>query len=144
MSTAFDALLDAFEAALAATPVICSNILTDDPDPLSVDDTEAIVVSLGVSDPQQLGQLQGNPVDWATEVHVKCFAAANATSARPAAHTLMKSAYARLAADPSLGIDGVFIGEPAISRESDRAATRTYAVTLTYNVQHRTTSLTLA
>ena len=144
MSTAFDDLLDAFETALAATPVICSNILTDDPDPLSVDDTEAIVVSLGTSECLQLGAIQGNPVDWTTKVRVKCFAAANATSARPAAHALAEAAYARLAADPSVGISGVFIGEPAIERESDRAATRSYAVTLTYNVAHRTTGLTLA
>ena len=33
---------------------------------------------------------------------IKCFATANATSARPAANTLAGAAYARLALDPSL------------------------------------------
>ena len=83
-------------------------------------------------------------MDWVTQIAVRCMASANATSARPGANALAGAAYARIATDPSLGITGVWIGEPAIAWESDTAATRLAICTLTYNVQHRTVGLTLA
>lgn len=145
MSTAFDAIVDAFAAKLRAATAVSNFIYVDEYDePLPAGQSEALVVSLGDSDPQPLGLLAGNPIDWVTQVNVKCLASANATSPRPAVSTLAAAVYARLATDPSLGIDGVFIGEPLLHRETEQAATRLATCTLTYSVHHRTTGLTLA
>lgn len=147
MSGAFDSLVDGFVAQLTAATAVCPFIETDgDAEPLPAGRTTSIVVLLSAAEPQQMGGIAGNPVDWITEVRVKCYASANATSARPAANTLASAAYARLAATPSLAIasgSGVFIGEPRISFETEQAATRMACTTLTYSVSHRTTNLTL-
>jgi len=146
MSTAFDDLADAFASVLGQNPAVCSVIEQDDVQPLAAADTTAITIVLGDSQPQQLGGIQGNPVDWITEVSVHCLAGGLATNARPAAHTLAAAAYTRLATDPSLGLTdaaGVHIGEPVMRRQFERAERRFALVSLVYSVQHRTTSLNL-
>ena len=143
--SAFDDLITGFVAALNAGTPVCPYIDTDgDSEPLPAGRTASIVITLGSSQATQLGGIAGQPVDWLTEVQVKCFASANATSARPAANTLASAAYARLATDPSVGLGiAVFIGDPAIAWETDTAATRLAATTLTYTVAHRTSGGTL-
>lgn len=146
MSTAFDDLADAFVARLSAGPAVSALIVQDDVQPLPASATSGIAVVLGESAPEPLGGISGNPVDWITEVSVHCLGSALAANARPAAHTLAAAAYARLAGDPALGLSiaaGVYIGEPAIRREWERAERRFYLVTLVYSVRHRTTSLNL-
>lgn len=147
MSTAFDDLISAFVAQLSAGTPVCDHIETDeDSDPLPAGRTASITVTLGAAQPQQLGGLAGQPVDWLTEVALRCFAATNGTSARPAASALAAAVYARLAGTPGLGLDpakGVFIGEPRIEWASQRTETRLASTTLTYSVSHRTTSATL-
>jgi hypothetical protein len=146
--SAFDTLIAAFAAKLAAATAISTRIVTDldDQDALPASYTDAIVINLQNADPEQLGGILGNPVDWVTTVTVRCMASATGATARTAAGTLASAAYARLATDPTLGIataSGVHIGEPAIGWELGQAATRFCACTLTYSVRHRTTSLTL-
>lgn len=146
MSTAFDDLADAFATVLGNSPAVCAVIEQDDVQPLPAADTTAITVTLGDSIPDQLGGINGNPVDWITTVSVNCMASALASSARAAAHTLAAAAYARLAADPAVGTSagaGVFIGEPEIRRQFDRTERRFALCSLVYSVRHRTTSLTL-
>lgn len=146
MSTAFDDLADAFASVLGQSPAVCAVIEQDDVQPLAAADTTAITIVLGDSQPEQLGGILGNPVDWITEVSVHCMASALAANARPAAHTLAAAAYARLATDPSLGLAdsaGVHIGEPLVRRQFERAERRFALVTLVYSVRHRTTSLNL-
>lgn len=143
-ATAFDTIIDAFATKLAEATAVCSHIYKDDVEPLPEDNATAIVIQLMSAEAQVLGELAGNPVDWVTQIAVRCMASANATSARPVANALAGAAYARIATDPSLGITGVWIGEPSIAWESDTAATRLAICTLTYNVQHRTVGLTLA
>jgi hypothetical protein len=142
MSTAFDSIVAGFVTLLTSATPVCPFVETDaDAEPLPAGRTASILVTLGAAQAQQLGGVAGNPVDWSTEVHVKCFASANATSARPAANTLANAAYTRLATDPGLGLGvGVFIGEPRIEWETDQAATRLATATLTYTVTHRTTN----
>ena len=142
MSSAFDSILGGFVALLSAATAICPHVETDDDaEPLPAGRTASILGTLGSAQAQQLGGIAGNPVDWLTEIHVKCFASANATSARPAANTLANAAYTRLATDPSVGQGvGVFIGEPRIEWETDQAVTRLATATLIYTVSHRTTS----
>ena len=146
--SAFDTLIAAFAAKLAAATAISTRIVTDldDQDALPASYTDAIVINLQNADPEQVGGILGNPVDWVTTVTVRCMASATGATARTAAGTLAAAAYARLAADPTLGIaaaSGVHIGEPAIGWDLGQAATRFCACTLTYSVRHRTTSLTL-
>lgn len=141
--TAFDALVDAIVDVLSAGTPVSATILTDEAEPVADGAQTAIVVVLGDAVPQQLGGITGNPVDWLTEVQVRCMARAAATSARPAASALAAAAYARLAADPSVGLEDAFIGEPTIRWEVEKSATRLALCTLIYTVQHRTTSLTL-
>ena len=144
MSTAFDTIEDAFATKLAQATAVCAHILVDEVEPLPAEYESAINITLVSAEPQQLGLIDGNPIDWITQIHVRCYASAKATSPRPAANTLAGAAYARLAADPSLGIAGVYIGEPTLSWEFDQAATRMAICVMAYNVQHRTSGLTLA
>lgn len=145
MSSAFDSIVAGFAALLASGTAVCSFIETDDDtEPLPAGRTQSILIVLGNAQPQQLGGIAGNPVDWLTEISVKCYASAHATSARPAANTLANAAYTRLATDPSLALGSeVFIGEPRIEWETDQSATRMAIATLTYTVSHRTTGGTL-
>lgn len=147
MSTVFDDLINGFVAQLSAGTPVCDFIETDeDSDPLPAGRLASITVTLGAAQPQQLGGIAGQPVDWVTEVALRCFAASTGTSARPAANALAASVYQRLAAAPDLGLDpakGVFIGEPRIDWTSQRAETRLAAATLVYSVAHRTTFATL-
>lgn len=146
--SAFDTLIAAFASKLAEATAITTRIVTDldDQDALPASYTDAIVINLQNADPEQVGGILGNPVDWVTTVTVRCMASATGSTARTAAGTLASAAYARLATDPTLGIataSGVHIGEPAIGWDLGQAATRFCACTLTYSVRHRTTSLTL-
>lgn len=147
MSTAFDYIIQAFVDQLSAATPVCDHIETDeDSDPLPAGRAASITVTLGIAQPQQLGGIAGQPVDWTTEVVLRCFAVSIGTSARPAANALAAAVYARLAASPDLGLDpakGIFIGEPRIEWASQRAETRLASTTLTYSVSHRTTSATL-
>lgn len=143
--TAFDDIADAIATLLGQSPAVCAVIEQDDVEPLPAGDADqqAIVVVLGDSEPQQLGGIAGNPIDWVTTVFVRCLATAAADNARPLANGLAAAAYARLAATPDLGITGVYIGEPTLRRRADRSAYRHAEVALVYDVQHRTSSQTL-
>lgn len=140
MSSAFDSLISGATALLTAATSVCPHVGTDaDVEPLPAGRTAAIVVTLGTAQPQQMGGIAGNPVDWLTDLRVGCYASANAASARAAANTLANAAYTRLATDPSLGLGaGVFIGEPRIEWATEQAATRLACATLIYSVSHRT------
>jgi len=144
MTTAFNTITDAFVAKLQAATAVCPNISADgDAEPLPAGQSQSILVLLSSAEPQQMAGILGNPVDWVTTVRVMCFAAVAGASARTTANNLANAAYTRLATDPSLGISGVFIGEPRISFETDQAANRQAIATLEYSVQHRTINSTL-
>lgn len=144
MSSAFDSLVAGFVALLSSSTPVCPFIEADaEAEPLPAGRTASVLVALGNAQPSALA-MSGAPVDWLTDVSVKCFASAVATSARPAANTLANAVYTRLATDPSLGLgDSVYIGEPRIDWDSEQSATRMAVATLTYTVSHRTTSGTL-
>lgn len=141
--TQFDLIADGFLSVLSAATAVSSDIKVDeyDEDPVAGGKADAVRINLDTSDPQLVGGIDGNPVDWVTVVRVHCFASVAGASARPACNTLAKNAYAKLAANKSLGIDaskGVYIGEPRIEWATDKAATRLARATLTYRVTHRT------
>lgn len=147
--TAFDTLLNAFVTVVSAGPALSANIYADrdvSDDALPEGQATALVLNLSDADPQPVGGIAGNPVDWTTTVVITCLARVHGSSARGAVNTLASAVYARIAANPALGTgpgSGVFAGEPRIDWQFERAAARFAAATLTYTVQHRTTSLTL-
>lgn len=147
MDTIFDQIVDAFKTVLSAATAVSADIEVDqlDEDPVPEASADAVRITLDTSIPQQLGGINGNPVDWETVVIVTCLARLAGASARPAANTLAKNAYAKLAADQSLGLSaaGVYIGEPSIDWATDRSATRNARATLTYRVSHRTSGLAI-
>ena len=145
MASTFDDIVAGFVSKLSAATAVCAFVETDgDAEPLPAGRTASILVLLGNATPAQLGGIAGNPVDWLTDVQVRCYTSANATSARPAANTLANAAYTRLALTPDLGLGAaVYIGEPRIDWETDQQATRMAVATLTYTVSHRTSGGTL-
>lgn len=147
-TTIFDLIADGIKTVLAAATAVSSDIEVDeyDEDPVALASADAVRILLDASTPQQLGGVNGNPVDWVTVVQVHCLARADGASARAAANTLAKNAYAKLAADQALAISaasGVYIGEPTIQWATARAASRFARATLTYSVRHRTSGLAI-
>lgn len=146
-TTAFDDLLGAFQARLQAATAVCANVeLDDDAEPLPAGRSESVLITLGSADPQPLGGIEGNPIDWLTQINVHCFAANAGSSARPAVNALAKKVYERLAADKAVGLaadTGTYIGEPQFTWETDKADRRYARCTLSYRVQHRTVNLSL-
>jgi len=145
MSTVFDNIVAAFDTKLSAATAVCTHIETDeDALPLPEGRTESVLIWMTDSEPQPLGELHGNPVDWLSVVVVRCIASLGGASARSAANVIAGKVYARLAATPDLGLgDAVFIGEPRIRWATDKAATRLAEAVLTYTVRHRTSGLTV-
>jgi len=149
--TIFEAIVDAFASRLSASPALSGYIDKHDADPMPDSRSSSILVRILAAEPQQLGGIAGNPVDWVSLVEVQCAATTVHTvavpTAVPPAMALVLAAYARLASTPDLGLPveaGVFIGEPVIRfPEPVQAANRIAVCTLSYSVQHRTTSLNL-
>jgi hypothetical protein len=146
-TTAFDDLLGAFQTRLQLATAVCPNVeLDEDAEPLPAGRTESVLITLGSADPQPLGGIEGNPIDWVTQINVHCFASNAGSSARPAVNTLARKVYERLAADKAVGLPaatGTFIGEPQFTWETDKADRRYARCTLSYRVQHRTANLSL-
>lgn len=146
-TTAFDDIIGAFQARLQLATAVCPNIeVDDDAEPLPAARTESVLITLAGAEPEPLGGIEGNPIDWITRVNVHCFASNTGSSARPAVNTLARKVYERLAADKALGLaadKGVYIGEPKFSWETDKADRRYARCTLAYQVRHRTVNLSL-
>ena len=142
--TAFDALLDAFVSKLEASPAVSTTVIADSDEevPIPSSKSDAVNVSLVQSDPTEIAML-GLPVDWSTEIKVECYAQAAAASARTAVNALVLAAYAKPAADTSVGIPGVSIGQPRIEWSGFKGEKRVACASLTYLVTHQTANLTL-
>lgn len=147
-ATAFDLILDAIVAVMRSVTEVSGDVEADvfEDDPLPETSVDGVRVNMETSAPQQLGGMFGNPVDWVTVVRVHYLARSSGSSARPVANRLLLAGYAKLAVDPSLGLPseyGVHIGEPQIDWATDVAATRLARASATYQIMHRTSSLTL-
>lgn len=143
--TVFDAVIGAFKTVLQQAPAVCTVIEEDSVDEVPEDVAQAVDVALDIANPQQLGGIQGNPVEWDVRVRVSLYARKTGASARADLGVLLAAVYARLAANQSLGLgDGVFIGEPTVDWSSARQAQRLNGCDLYYTVRCRTSGLTLA
>lgn len=142
--TVFDDVIDAFQTVLQQAPAVCPLVETDDVDEVPEDVAQALHLALDSANPQQLGGLQGNPVEWELRVRVGLYVRKSGASARADVGTLLAAVYARLAANPSLGLgDGVFISEPVLDWSAARQAQRMNGCDLFYTVRCRTSGSTL-
>jgi hypothetical protein len=143
--TVFDDIIAAFKTVLQQAPAVCAVVETDDVDEVPEDVGQAVHVELDNANPQQLGGIQGNPVEWEVRVRVGLYVRKSGASARPDLGVLLATVYARLAANTNLGLgDGVFIGEPTVDWSAARLAQRLNECDLYYTVRCRTSGLSLA
>lgn len=143
--TVFDDIIAAFKTVLQQSPAVCTVVETDDVDEVPEDVAQAVHVELDNANPQQLGGIQGNPVEWEVRVRVGLYVRKSGASARPDLSVLLATVYARLAANTNLGLgDRVFIGEPTVDWSAARLAQRLNECDLYYPVRCRTSGMTLA
>ena len=142
--TAFTGIQAAIMAALSATPALAGGrVHSNHLRPIGAGHASALVVRLDqtAGSSETLGAL-----DWATSYVVECYGRA-ATGADPAdaVDGLLSSAWARLSAlNPTgLGVSAVTV-QPAIDWQYDTADTPVTCALIRVQVQHRTTTGTLA
>lgn len=144
---AADAVLAQVKAALAAWPGLTVVLIEEDldADAFPEDLEEAISLSLVDSQPQQVGPINGHPVDWLSTLVVECYARRDSAvqGGARASRALHARAYAALMANRALGGVADDIRQPQIVTEGIRRNTRMGCTTGTYPVAHRTQANTL-
>jgi hypothetical protein len=140
--TAFADITAAFIAALSTAPAVSANIFRARDRTIAENQATALNVQFDGSEPYA-GAMHGAPVDWISKISVECYARSSVTSGDLAVDPLLSAAYARLAADTTLGGRVADIGAPNILTEYDSQGQKTGWVRMTYSVQHRTSHLTL-
>lgn len=142
MSTAFSKIVAAVVQALNAEPAVCDAIyrarVRDVPDQKD----EAVNVFFASALPDS-GAIHGAPIDWSTRVYVECYSRSMSGEGDVAVDPVFKRVYERLAQDSTLNglVDDFAIA--GVEAENTAEAKRTGWVRLSYNVQHRTSNLTL-
>lgn len=144
MSTVFDDVLDSFQSVLQAAPAVAAVVDVDEVDTIPEEVSEAIQISPAVGNPQRVGGIEGQPVEWQFGVRVAVYARLTGASARTTANTLMAQAYARLAVNTDLGLGAsVYIGDPVVNWAAARHAQHFQCVELLYTVRCRTEAFSL-
>lgn len=143
-ATAFDDVVDAFKAVLQQNPAVCPVVESDQVDQIPEEAAQAVEVEWMGAVPQEAG-IEGQPIEWNARVRVGLYARKTGSSARSDAGTLLSSVFARLAANPSLGLgDAVYIYPPTLDASAARQGERMAGVDLLYPVRVRTEGLTLS
>jgi hypothetical protein len=140
--TAFSAIVTALVANLSAPIAVSANIYRTLLRPLPDTATTAVVVRLQNAAPDR-DQLNGNPVDMTTQIAVECYARSSTTTADLAVDALLESVYTRLMSDQTLGGTVMDINCTALQFGFDAEAQQFAVATLTLDVRHRTSGLTL-
>jgi hypothetical protein len=140
--TAFAAIVTALVANLSASVAVSANIYRALLRPLPDTENTAVVVRLQNAVPDR-DQLNGNPVDMTTQIAVECYARSSATTADLAVDALLESVYTRLMSDQTLGGTVMDINCTALQFGFDAEAQQFAVATLTLDVRHRTSGLTL-
>lgn len=142
--TAFAGIQAAIVQALTAAPALaCGRVYTNHLRPIGAGFATALVVRLDQSagSAETLGAL-----DWVTGYVVECYSrAATGTDPADAVDALLADAWARLnAINPTaLGVSALTV-QPAIDWQYDTADTPVTCALIRVQVQHRTTTGTLA
>lgn len=142
MITAFSKIVAAVISALSAGPAVCDTIYRARVRELPDQVDQAVNVFFTGALPEA-GAINGAPVDWSTRLVVECYARSTTDEGDVAVDPVFQRVYERLAQDSTLGglVDDFAIA--GIEAENTAEAKRTGWVRLSYNVQHRTSNLTL-
>jgi hypothetical protein len=142
-----DTIVAAALAALRQAPAVTTGPIDEEIDvrALAEEVTEAISVSVPVSDPQNAGAIFGHPVDWVSTLQVEAYARQDSAAAGTgrASRALQARVYARLMADPTLGGAAADVRAPTLNTEGAALDTRMGCCTGSYPVLHRTQARTL-
>lgn len=142
MTTVFANVVGAMAQALAAGTPVSPNISRARIKPLAAEWQTAVVVRLQESQFDRLA-IFGAPMNTDTIVVVECYARSTSLSPDLAVDQLMQDAYARLAADPTLGGLVADCQLQAINFDFDHEQDRMGCALMSYLVRHRTQSLNL-
>ena len=142
MTSAFSAITAALVATLGATPAVSTNIFRARARQLAEEHADAINVQFDSSVPQA-GAIHGAPVDWVSTFTVECFARSVAMSGDLAVDPIVLAVYNRIMADTTLGGLVTDINPPSIEAEYATAGEKTGWMNMTFQILHRTSSLTL-
>ena len=140
--SAFATIVGALLANLLAAPAVSPNLYRARLRPLPDTASDAVVVRLIDAAPER-NTLAGQPIDMTTQVAIECYAKSSTWSADLAVDTLMQSVYTRLMADPTLGGTVMDINLTGLQFGFDAEAEAFACATLTLDVRHRTSGLTL-
>ncbi len=135
--SAFATITAAIAAKLAEATAVSSNIYRARMRPVGEQFTDAIVVRPEGGEAQRFATY-GAPVDWQSTWRVECYARASASTPDAAVDTLLGAAYARLAADPTLGGAVIDMNVQRIDFDFAEEAQDLACGVITYLVQHRT------
>lgn len=143
MSTAFAAIVGALVASLQAAPAVSANVYRARLRAVPELVRSALVVRLQSSEADS-NTLAGSPIDFTTRVAVECYAKSSTLSADLAVDDLLQAAYTRLMTDPSLGGTVMDINLTGVQFDFDADAEQLACATLTLEVLHRTSGITLS
>lgn len=135
--SAFATISAAIAAKLAEATAISAQIYRARMRPLAEQHADAIVVRCKVGEAERFA-IAGAPIDWQSTWRVECYARASASTPDAAVDTLLGAAYARLAADPTLGGTVIDMHIQRIDFDDAEEAQDIACAVITYLVQHRT------
>lgn len=142
MTTVFSNVVGAIVQALEAGTPVSPNISRARIKPLAAEWQTAVVVRLQESQLDRMA-IRGAPINTDTTVVVECYARSTSLSPDQAVDQLMQDAYARLAADPTLGGLVSDCQPQSINFDFDSEQDRMGCALITCLVRHRTQSLNL-
>lgn len=142
MSTTFSNIVQAFKSKLEQAPAVCANVYVSRDRQVPDTVNEAIHIEFSSAVPR-VAVIQGAPIDWVSKITVDCMARSKTLSGADAVDSLFKKVFERLASDTTLGSVVADIGYPVIESDYESNGQKTGLIRLTYQVEHRTTNLTL-
>lgn len=135
--SAFATISAAIAAKLEEATAVSAQIYRARMRPMAEQHTNAVVVRCEGGEAQRFA-IAGAPIDWQSTWRVECYARASASTPDAAVDSLMAAAYARLAADPTLGGNVIDMNIQRVDFDYAEEAQDLACATLTYLVQHRT------
>ena len=144
MSTIVNQAVSAIVAALQASPAVVASVGRVSLRPVAQASAQAIIVRPVQSEAAYAGDIGFDPTSWTTTVAVECYArASGATAPDVAVDDLLQAAYARLAADPTLGGAVLAMYPQQVAYDFDADGEKTACATLVFSVMHSASSASL-
>lgn len=143
--TKFLALINAVVAQLQAAPSVSDRVDRTRLRPIAEQHTDAVVVRVQSADPQRAA-IVGGRIEWATTLHIECYAravpavpgGAVAIEADDALDALLSAVWARLMGNPTLSGTVSDLEPTGIEWDYAADATGMGCATITVTVKHST------